>query len=163
MTSLRCAEGNYVISLGQLCRWLSEQAEEVGVETYAGQGSAQTPTQTQTQLLLLSQKALPQMPPSSWMVPLPAYSYGTWASARTARRRTPLKQADVEHRLPDPRSSSCLWRHASAWQADHPCRRRTPGCPPAVQQSCCVSGCRGSLSEMLMKQYNLREGALLCQ
>lgn len=28
--------GNYVISLGQLCRWLGEQAEEMGVEIYPG-------------------------------------------------------------------------------------------------------------------------------
>jgi len=29
-------EGNYVISLGMLCRWLGEQAEELGVEVYPG-------------------------------------------------------------------------------------------------------------------------------
>jgi len=29
-------EGNYVISLGQLCRWMGAQAEELGVEIYAG-------------------------------------------------------------------------------------------------------------------------------
>jgi len=28
--------GNYVISLGQLCRWLATQAEELGVEIYPG-------------------------------------------------------------------------------------------------------------------------------
>ena len=28
--------GNYVISLGGLCRWLAEQAEELGVEIYPG-------------------------------------------------------------------------------------------------------------------------------
>ena len=28
--------GNYIISLGQLCRWLAEQAEELGVEIYPG-------------------------------------------------------------------------------------------------------------------------------
>lgn len=28
--------GNYVISLGKLCRWLGEQAEELGVEIYPG-------------------------------------------------------------------------------------------------------------------------------
>ena len=26
--------GNYIISLGQLVRWLAEQAEELGVEVY---------------------------------------------------------------------------------------------------------------------------------
>lgn len=29
-------EGNYIISLGQLCRWLAEQAEAMGVEIYPG-------------------------------------------------------------------------------------------------------------------------------
>lgn len=28
--------GNYIISLGELCRWLGEQAEELGVEIYPG-------------------------------------------------------------------------------------------------------------------------------
>jgi len=29
-------EGNYVISLGNLCRWLAQQAESLGVEIYPG-------------------------------------------------------------------------------------------------------------------------------
>ena len=29
-------EGNYIISLGQLCRWLGAKAEELGVEIYPG-------------------------------------------------------------------------------------------------------------------------------
>lgn len=29
-------EGNYIISLGNLCRWLAEQAENLGVEVYPG-------------------------------------------------------------------------------------------------------------------------------
>ncbi len=29
-------EGNYIISLGNLCRWLSQQAENLGVEVYPG-------------------------------------------------------------------------------------------------------------------------------
>jgi electron-transferring-flavoprotein dehydrogenase len=32
--------GNYVISLGLLCRWLAEQAEEMGVEIYSGFAAA---------------------------------------------------------------------------------------------------------------------------
>ena len=28
--------GNYIISLGNLCRWLAQQAESIGVEVYAG-------------------------------------------------------------------------------------------------------------------------------
>ena len=29
-------DGNYIISLSNLCRWLNEQAEELGVEVYPG-------------------------------------------------------------------------------------------------------------------------------
>ena len=34
-------EGNYIISLGNLCRWLAEQAEGLGVEIYAGFAGAE--------------------------------------------------------------------------------------------------------------------------
>ena len=34
-------EGNYIISLGQLVRWLGEQAEELGVEIYPGFSAAE--------------------------------------------------------------------------------------------------------------------------
>ena len=34
-------EGNYIISLGNLCRWLSEQAEELGVEIFPGFAAAE--------------------------------------------------------------------------------------------------------------------------
>ncbi|NWO06046.1 MAG: electron transfer flavoprotein-ubiquinone oxidoreductase [Alteromonadaceae bacterium] len=34
--------GNYIISLGNLCRWLAEQAEELGVEVYPGFPAAET-------------------------------------------------------------------------------------------------------------------------
>jgi electron-transferring-flavoprotein dehydrogenase len=33
--------GNYLISLGNLCRWLAQQAEELGVEIYAGFAAAE--------------------------------------------------------------------------------------------------------------------------
>ena len=33
--------GNYVISLGNLCRWLGEQAEALGVEIYPGFAAAE--------------------------------------------------------------------------------------------------------------------------
>ncbi len=33
--------GNYIISLGNLCRWLASQAEELGVEIYAGFAAAE--------------------------------------------------------------------------------------------------------------------------
>jgi electron-transferring-flavoprotein dehydrogenase len=34
-------EGNYIISLGQLCRWLAKQAEKLGVEIYTGFAAAE--------------------------------------------------------------------------------------------------------------------------
>jgi electron-transferring-flavoprotein dehydrogenase len=34
-------EGNYIISLGNLCRWLGEQAEAIGVEIYPGFAAAE--------------------------------------------------------------------------------------------------------------------------
>jgi electron-transferring-flavoprotein dehydrogenase len=34
-------DGNYIISLGNLCRWLAAQAEELGVEIYAGFAAAE--------------------------------------------------------------------------------------------------------------------------
>ncbi len=34
-------EGNYIISLGNLCRWLAEKAEELGVEIYPGFAAAE--------------------------------------------------------------------------------------------------------------------------
>jgi electron-transferring-flavoprotein dehydrogenase len=29
-------DGNYIISLGEVCRWMGTQAEELGVEIYPG-------------------------------------------------------------------------------------------------------------------------------
>jgi electron-transferring-flavoprotein dehydrogenase len=34
-------EGNYIISLGRLCRWLAEQAEALGVEIFPGFAAAE--------------------------------------------------------------------------------------------------------------------------
>jgi electron-transferring-flavoprotein dehydrogenase len=34
-------EGNYIISLGNLCRWLGKQAEELGIEIYPGFAAAE--------------------------------------------------------------------------------------------------------------------------
>lgn len=42
MPPLMSNEGNYIVSLGDVCRWLAGQAEELGVEIYAG-FSAQEP------------------------------------------------------------------------------------------------------------------------
>jgi len=34
-------EGNYIVSLGNVCRWMAEQAEELGVEIYPGFAAAE--------------------------------------------------------------------------------------------------------------------------
>ncbi|WP_338353105.1 NAD(P)/FAD-dependent oxidoreductase, partial [Thalassolituus oleivorans] len=35
-------DGNYIVSLGNVCRWLGEQAENLGVEIYPGFPAAET-------------------------------------------------------------------------------------------------------------------------
>ena len=35
-------EGNYIVSLGNVCRWLGEQAEQLGVEIFPGFAAAET-------------------------------------------------------------------------------------------------------------------------
>ena len=59
-------EGNYIISLGNLCRWLAEQAEELGVEIFPGLPQPRCSTTTTARCAA--------SPPA------------TWASARTASR-----------------------------------------------------------------------------
>jgi electron-transferring-flavoprotein dehydrogenase len=34
-------EGNYIVSMGNVCRWLAEQAENLGVEVYPGFAAAE--------------------------------------------------------------------------------------------------------------------------
>ncbi|MES2013759.1 MAG: NAD(P)/FAD-dependent oxidoreductase, partial [Pseudomonadota bacterium] len=36
MPPLMSNQGNYIVSLGDVCKWLGEQAESLGVEIYAG-------------------------------------------------------------------------------------------------------------------------------
>src|SRR5256714_10638686 len=41
MPPLMSNHGNYIVSLGNLCRWLGEQATEMGVEVYPGFAAAE--------------------------------------------------------------------------------------------------------------------------
>src|SRR5262245_41877327 len=41
MPPLMSNHGNYIVSLGNLCRWLAEQAVELGVEIYPGFAAAE--------------------------------------------------------------------------------------------------------------------------
>ncbi|CAE7584855.1 ETFDH [Symbiodinium sp. CCMP2456] len=96
-------KGNYVISLGQLCRWLSEQAEEVGVEIYAG-----------------------------FAADAPVFVDGALAGVQ-------LRDVGIGKD----------GKEKDTFEA---------GMHLLGKQTILAEGCRGSLSEMLMKQYNLREG-----
>ena len=44
MPPLMSNHGNYIVSLGNVCRWLGEQAEELGVEIYPGFPAAEVLT-----------------------------------------------------------------------------------------------------------------------
>jgi electron-transferring-flavoprotein dehydrogenase len=47
MPPLMNNHGNYVVSLGNVCRWLSEQAEELGVEVYPGFAASEVVTDSE--------------------------------------------------------------------------------------------------------------------
>ncbi len=47
MPPLMNNHGNYVVSLGNLCRWLGEQAEELGVEVYPGFAASEIVTDSE--------------------------------------------------------------------------------------------------------------------
>jgi flavin-dependent dehydrogenase len=47
-------DGNYIISLGQLCRWLAAQAEELGVEIYPGFSASEVRGRMEARSLLES-------------------------------------------------------------------------------------------------------------
>jgi electron-transferring-flavoprotein dehydrogenase len=95
--------GNYVISLGGLCRWLAEQAEELGVEIYPG-FAADKPV------------------------------FGEDGALRG------VQLSDV--------GIAKDGKKKDAFE---------PGMQLLGKQTILAEGCRGSLSELLMKQYNLRE------
>lgn len=51
-------EGNYIVSLGNVCRWLGEQAEELGVEIYPGFAAAE--------FCLMKMVRLKELQPAIW-------------------------------------------------------------------------------------------------
>ena len=51
MPPLMNNQGNYIISLGDLCRWLATQAEDLGVEIYAGFSGQEPLFNSQQQLI----------------------------------------------------------------------------------------------------------------
>ena len=68
MPPLMNNHGNYIVSLGNVCRWLATKAEALGVEIYPGFAAAEV-------LYDDERRGRPASPPA------------TWASARTASRR----------------------------------------------------------------------------
>jgi len=96
--------GNYIISLGLLCRWLAEQAEELGVEIFAG-FSADEPV------------------------------FGEDGALKGVQ----LRDVGIGK---DGKKKDTF----------------EPGMQLLGKQTLLAEGCRGSLSEQLMKHYNLREG-----
>jgi len=96
--------GNYIVSLGLLCKWLAEQAEELGVEVYSG-FAANEPVFNESGALIGVQ----------------------------------LRDVGVGK---DGQNKDSY----------------EPGMELLGKQTVLAEGCRGSLSEAIMKKYNLREG-----
>lgn len=96
--------GNYIISLGSLCRWLGEQAEAAGVEIFAGFAADE-----------------PLFGPAGEMIGIQMRDVGIGKDGKTK----------------------------DTFQ---------PGIQLLARQTILAEGCRGSLSEKLMKHFGLREG-----
>eukprot|EP00933_Yihiella_yeosuensis_P020971 TRINITY_DN16706_c2_g1_i2.p1 TRINITY_DN16706_c2_g1~~TRINITY_DN16706_c2_g1_i2.p1 ORF type:complete len:624 (+),score=133.82 TRINITY_DN16706_c2_g1_i2:88-1959(+) len=96
--------GNYIISLGALCRWMGEQAEELGVEIYPG-FAADEPV------------------------------FGEDGSLVGVQ----LRDVGID-------------------KNGNPKDTYEPGMQLLGRQTILAEGCRGSLSENLMKHFDLREG-----
>ena len=96
--------GNYIVSLGNVCRWLAQQAETLGVEIYPGFPAAE---------ILYDDRGAVR-----------GVATGDVGIARSGE-------------------------HKSEYQ---------PGMELHAKYTLFAEGCRGSLSEELMKKYNLRDG-----
>ncbi|MCW5588886.1 MAG: electron transfer flavoprotein-ubiquinone oxidoreductase [Legionellales bacterium] len=97
--------GNYIVSLGNVCRWLAQQAEQLGVEIYPGFAASE---------ILLDDNG----------------SVKGIATGDLGRDKNGEKTA-----------------------------RFQPGMELHAKQTIFAEGCRGSLSESLIKQFKLREQA----
>ena len=83
--------GNYIISLGNLCRWLGEQAEALGVEIYPGFAAAEV-LYTRTARYAAS-------PPATWASPRKANRARITSPAWSCTRNTPSS----------PRAAAAAW------------------------------------------------------
>ena len=73
--------GNYVISLGALCRWLGRQAEALGADIYPGFAAAD--------VLHESDGRSPESPPATWASPATGRASRATRRAWTCGRNTP--------------------------------------------------------------------------
>jgi electron-transferring-flavoprotein dehydrogenase len=96
--------GNYIVSLGNVCRWLTEQAEALGVEIYPG-------------------------------FPAVEVLYNEHGAVRGVATGDMGVARDGTHK-----------------------REYQPGMELHAKYTLFAEGCRGSLSEELMKKFNLRDG-----
>jgi electron-transferring-flavoprotein dehydrogenase len=96
--------GNYIVSLGNVCRWLGKQAEELGVEIYPGFAA--------TEVLFDDRGAVRGV------------ATGDVGIAKDGERKPDYQ----------------------------------PGMELHAKYTLFAEGCRGSLSEELMKKFNLRDG-----
>lgn len=98
-------DGNYIISLSQMCRWLAEQAEELGVEIYPGFAADEV-----------------------------LYDAKTGAVRGVATKDVGINKSG---------------EHKDSYERGMELRGR---------QTLFAEGCRGSCSEEVMKQFDLRRG-----
>jgi len=96
--------GNYIVSLGNVCRWLAQQAEALGVEIYPGFAAAE---------VLYDDKGAVR-----------GVATGDMGVARDGARKPDYQ----------------------------------PGMELHAKYTLFAEGCRGSLSEELMRKFNLRDG-----
>ncbi|EKX46989.1 hypothetical protein GUITHDRAFT_107336 [Guillardia theta CCMP2712] len=96
--------GNYIISLGRLCKWLAEQAENMGIEIYPGFAASE--------VLYNSNKSV---------------------------KGIKIKDVGID-------------------KNGQPKDTFTPGVELRARQTVFAEGCRGSCSEEIIKEFDLRQG-----
>eukprot|EP00960_Hanusia_phi_P033293 750391-Hanusia_phi.AAC.2 len=96
--------GNYIISLGRLCKWLAEQAENMGIEIYPGFAASEV----------------------------------LYSSNRSVRG-IKIKDVGID-------------------KNGEPKDTFTPGVELRARQTVFAEGCRGSCSEEVIKEFDLRQG-----
>ena len=132
-------EGNYVISLGQLVRWLGELAEELGIEVYPGFAAAEVLYHADGGVAGVATRDV--------------------GIAKDGSFKDSFESRGCELRARQ--VCGCVCVCVCVWCArGHPKRARRehrPAPARAVCQTLFAEGCRGSCSEAVMKHFNLRD------